>query len=125
MNITHSGLAASSEEKADSFFIDILGLEKSTPKILDKELAHAIFGINDELSIIHYQGGNVHYEILVYQHYKAPENQIAHSCIQVPDLSNIVNKCRDAGMKVVEIPKGSVVLTFISDYDGNLFEVKE
>jgi hypothetical protein len=37
----------------------------------------------------------------------------------------MVRKCRDAGLKVVEIPKGSVVVTFISDYDGNLFEVKE
>ena len=125
MEIIHTGLAASSEEKADRFFIDILGLEKLIPKTLDKKLTQAIFGINSELLIIHYRGGTVHYEILVYQEYKAPEKQIAHSCIQVTDLVNIVIKCRDAGMKVVEIPKGSVVVTFISDYDGNLFEVKE
>ena len=125
MKIIHSGLAASSEEKADRFFIDILGLEKSVPKTLDRKLAQAIFGINDELLIIHYQGGTVHYEILVYQEYKAPEKQIAHSCIQVTDLINFVNKCRDEGLKIVEIAKGSVVITFISDYDGNLFEVKE
>ena len=73
MKIIHSGLAASSEEKADRFFIDILGLEKSVPKTLDRKLAQAIFGINDELLIIHYQGGTVHYEILVNQEYKAPE----------------------------------------------------
>ncbi len=125
MKIIHTGLAASSEEKADRFFIDILGLEKSVPKTLDKKLAQAIFGINNELLIIHYRGGTVHYEILVYQEYKEPENQIAHSCIQVTDLINILNKCREAGLKVVEVPKDSVVVTFISDYDGNLFEVKE
>jgi catechol 2,3-dioxygenase-like lactoylglutathione lyase family enzyme len=125
MKIIHTGLAASSEEKADRFFIDILGLEKSMPKTLDKKLAHAIFGINDELLIIHYLGETVHYEILVYKEFKAPEKQIAHSCIQVTDLINIVNKCRDAGVKVIEIPKDSGVITFISDYDGNLFEVKE
>jgi catechol 2,3-dioxygenase-like lactoylglutathione lyase family enzyme len=125
MKIIHTGLAASSEEKADRFFIDILGLEKSMPKTIDKKLAHAIFGINDELLIIHYLGETVHYEILVYKEYKAPEKQIAHSCIQVTDLINIVNKCRDAGVKVIEIPKDSGVITFISDYDGNLFEVKE
>ncbi len=125
MKIIHSGLAASSEENADRFFIGILGLEKSIPKILDKNLAQAIFGINNELLIIHYQGGAVHYEILVYQDYKAPEKQIAHSCIQVTDLIHIVNTCRDAGLKVVEVPKGQVVVTFVSDYDGNLFELKE
>lgn len=125
MKIIHIGLAASSEETADRFFIDILGLEKSGPKIIDKKLTQAIFGIDDELLMIHYQGGTVDYEIFVYQEYKAPEKQLAHSCIKVNDLEKIVNKCKDAGLKVIEFPKGSVVVTFISDYDGNLFEVKE
>jgi catechol 2,3-dioxygenase-like lactoylglutathione lyase family enzyme len=125
MEIIHTGLAASSEENADRFYIDILGLEKSEPKILEKKLTQTIFGIKSELLIIHYQGGTVHYEILIYQGHKAPEKQIAHSCIKVHDLPDIVNKCRDARMKVVEVPKGSVIVTFISDYDGNLFEVKE
>jgi catechol 2,3-dioxygenase-like lactoylglutathione lyase family enzyme len=125
MKIIHTGLAASSEEKADRFFIDILGLEKSEPKMLDKKLTQAIFGINNELLMIHYQDGAVHYEIFVYKEYKAPQKQVAHSCIEVGDFPKIVNKCRDAGMKVVEVPKGSAVITFISDYDGNLFEVKE
>jgi len=125
MNIVHTGLAASSEENADRFFIDILGLEKSILKTLDKKLTQAIFGINNELLIMHYRSGNVDYEILVYQEYKAPEKQIVHSCIQVNDLKNIVYKCRNAGMKVVEVPKDSGIVTFISDYDGNLFELKE
>lgn len=125
IKFVHTGLAASSEEKADRFFIDILGLEKSEPKLIDKKLTHALFGINDKLLMIHYQSGTVDYEIFVYQEYKAPEKQIAHSCIKVNDLENIVNKCRDAGLKVIEVPKGSVVVTFISDYDSNLFEVKK
>ncbi len=125
MKLIHTGLAASSEEKADRFFIDILGLEKSAPMILDKKLTQAIFGINDDFLVIHYRGGTVHYEILVYREYKAPERQIAHSCIQVTDLINVVNKSREAGLKVVQVPKGSGVVTFISDYDDNLFEVKE
>jgi catechol 2,3-dioxygenase-like lactoylglutathione lyase family enzyme len=125
MKFIHTGLASSSEEKADRFYIEILGLEKSIPKTLDKKLAQAIFGINDELLIINYQRGTVHYEILVYREFKAPEKQITHSCIQVADINEIVNKCRAIGLKVVEVPKGSGVVTFISDYDGNLFEVKE
>jgi len=121
----HTGLAASSEENANRFFIDILGLEKSEPKIIDKKLTHALFGIDDELLMMHYRSASVDYEIFVYQEYKAPEKQIAHSCIKVNDLKTIVNKCKDAGLKVIEVPKGSGVITFISDYDGNLFEVKE
>ena len=125
MKIIHIGLGASSEEKADRFFIDILGLEKSEPKTIGKKLAQAIFGINAELLMLRYQGGTVYYEIFVYPNHKVPEKQIAHSCIEVTNLVNIVNKCRDGGLKVVEVPRDSGVIIFISDYDGNLFEVKE
>lgn len=125
MKIVHIGQAASSEEKADCFYIGILGLEKSEPKILDRKLVKAIFGIDNELLMIHYRGQTIHYEIFVYQGYKAQDKNTAHSCIKVTDLEKIVIKCRDAGLKVTEVPKGSVVVTFISDFDGNLFEVKE
>ncbi len=125
MDFIHAGLAASSEEKADRFYAGILGLEKSLPKTLNKDLAQNIFGIDDELLILNYRDKNVHYEILVYQDYKAPEKQIAHTCIQAAGLKDIVNKCSGVGLKVVQIPKGDIVLTFISDYDGNLFELKE
>lgn len=125
MKFIHTGLAASSEERADRFFTGILGLEKSTPKVLDKKMTHAIFGINEDLLIINYKNENIHYEILIYGEYKAGEQQIAHSCLQVTGLTDIVKKCRNEGLKVVEVPKGTGIVTFISDYDGNLFEMKE
>jgi catechol 2,3-dioxygenase-like lactoylglutathione lyase family enzyme len=125
IKFVHTGLAASSEEKADRFFIDILGLEKSEPKIIDKKLVHALFGIDAELLMVHYRSTSVDYEIFVYGEHKVSEKQIAHSCIKVNDLEKIVNKCKDAGLNVIEVPKGSSVITFISDFDDNLFEVKE
>ena len=125
MNFIHAGLASSSEKNADLFFKDILGLEKSEPKYLDRKLSQAIFGIDKELLMMHYRGGNIDYEILVYEDYKSPEKQIAHSCIQVAGLKDIVDKCRKADLKVVEVQKSSGFITFISDYDGNLFEMKE
>ena len=125
IKFVHTGLAASSEKKADRFFIDILGLEKSEPKIIDKKLSHALFGIDAELLVIHYRSEALDYEVFIHQAYKAPEKQIAHSCIKVNDLKTIVGKCKDGGLKVIEVPKGSGLITFISDYDGNLFEVKE
>ncbi len=125
MDFIHIGLPASSQQNADSFFANILGLEKSIPKILDQSLAQSIFGINYEILIIHYRNSNIDFEILVYHDYKPSEKQIVHSCIKVTSLKNIVNKCKTANLKVIEIPKGSTILTFISDYDGNLFELKE
>lgn len=125
MDFIHAGLAASSEEKADRFYGGILGLEKSPPKTLAKDLSRNIFGIDQELPVLNYRAENVHYEILVYKDYRAPEKQITHTCIRVAGLKDIVDKCSGAGLRVVQVPKGEVVLTFISDYDGNLFELKE
>jgi catechol 2,3-dioxygenase-like lactoylglutathione lyase family enzyme len=125
MEFVHTGLGASSEEKADRFFVGILGLEKSEPKTLDRKLSRALFGINDELLMLNYRGGSAHYEVFVHQGHETPRNQVAHSCLRVNDLAEIVEKCRAAGAKVVEVPKGSGVVTFLSDFDGNLFEMKE
>jgi len=125
MKHLHTGLAASSEEKASLFFVDILELSKSESRIIDKRLVRTIFGINHELLMIHYKGTTVDYEIFVVEGFKAPEKQIGHSCLKVTDVKNIVNRCRNAGLKVVEVSKGTGIITFIADYDGNLFELKE
>ena len=125
MTIIHIGLVASSIEKADLFFINTLGLKKSETKIIDKKITHEIFGINRELLSVHYRDETVDYEILVHQGYVARENQITHTCIKVTNLEDIVNMCRDAGLKVSRIPNKSKFVIFISDYDGNLFEIKE
>lgn len=125
MKFIHTGLPASSEKKADSFFVDILGLEKSAPKTLNKNLSQALFGINNELPVINYKDENIHFEIIIYPDYKIPDKQIAHFCIHVNDLKNFISKCKNAHLEVTEVQKetGSVV-TFVSDYDGNLFELK-
>lgn len=125
METIHTGLGASSEDKADRFYVDILGLKKSEPKILDKTLCQSLFGINEKLLMIHYRGENVHYEIFVYQEYMAPRNQVAHSCLKITDSTKIVDKCKHAGVKVIEVPKDSGIVTFVSDHDGNLFEIKK
>lgn len=125
MDFVHTGSPASSEEKADRFYAGILGLEKLPPKTLARDISRNIFGIDRELLVLNYRDKTVHYEILVYPDYKAPEKQITHTCIRVPGLKDFVDKCNGAGLKVVQVPKGDAVLTFISDYDGNLFEVKE
>ncbi len=124
MKYIHTGLAVSSEEKADRFYCDILGLEKSESRIIDRQIVRTLFGIDHELTMIHYQGGTVDFELFVQKGYKAPERQIAHTCIKVANLSDVLARCLKAGIRVVEVPKKSGNITFISDYDGNFFELK-
>jgi len=63
MILRHVGLVSSSEEKADVFYADLLGLIKSEPKLLSLELAKAIFNVDRELVTINYQDAHIHFEI--------------------------------------------------------------
>ena len=124
MILRHAALTCSSEKKSDKFFKHLLGLEKSEPKILPCALSKAIFGVDSELEIINYLDGYVHFEIFISSHSMNSVRQIEHVCLEVEDLEGFLKKCRNLGVEVSQIPKGDRALTFIRDYDGNLFEIK-
>jgi catechol 2,3-dioxygenase-like lactoylglutathione lyase family enzyme len=123
MLLKHAGLTCSAEDKADKFYQDLLGLNKSEPKILPSDLSKAIFNVNAELSIINYLDENVHFEIFITNRIGNNSEQIAHLCLEVDDLSGFIEKCRSMSVEVALIPKGAKTLTFIKDFDGNLFEI--
>lgn len=125
MEFIHTGLAVSSEENADRFYIGVLELEKLEPKMIGRELVQALFGIDQELPVLQYRRGTVHFELFVSQGYRAPKGQLAHACLAVADLKAVLSKCRDAGVRIIRAEKPTGTVTFIADHDGNLFELKE
>ena len=125
MEFVHTGLAVSSEKNADRFYRDLLGLEKLEPKTLPEDLSQALFGVNEDLTVINYKSDALHMEIFVSPSYKAPDKLIAHECIKVRDLDGFLTQCKAAGFKVLEVPKGQSVVIFVSDFDGNQFEIKK
>ena len=53
------------------------------------------------------------------------EKQIGHVCIDVDDLDQFLADCNALEVEVRRVPKGDSQVTFIADYDGNLFEIKQ
>ena len=125
MILQHVALTCSSEKKSDRFYINLLGLEKSDPKILPMTLSKAIFNVDTELMMINYRGEKVHFEIFITGNLINDAMQIEHVCLEVDDLQSFLKKCNDLGIEVSQIPKGDRTLTFIRDFDGNLFEIKQ
>ena len=125
MLLRHVGLTCSSEENSDKFYRDLLGLKKSGPKTLPAELSRAIFNFDAELQIINYMDENVHFEIFIHSQNRHHAGLIEHSCLDVGDLEIFLEKCRAMEVEISQIPKGDKTLTFIKDYDGNLFEIKQ
>ena len=124
MLLKHVGLACSTEDNADRFYQELLGLNKSEPKMLPSDLCRAIFNIDAELPLINYTGEKVHFEIFIAGLVDELSGQITHQCLEVDGLSAFIEKCRSLGVEILQVPKGAKVLTFIKDFDGNLFEIK-
>ena len=124
MILRHVALTSSSEEKSDNFYQALLGLKKSKPKTIPPALSKALFDINSELKIINYLDENLHFEIFVTSHNNSSVRRIEHVCLEVDDLAAFLEKCRTLQVKIVQVPRENKPLTFISDDDGNLFEIK-
>jgi catechol 2,3-dioxygenase-like lactoylglutathione lyase family enzyme len=125
MRILHIGIGATSEGNADLFFRELLGLEKAAPATLSAELCRGIFAIDRELRVVHYQAEGVHVEAFIDPLYRAPEPTVLHACLEVDDRDGLLARCAAAGLRVSRTPKGDSFVCFVSDPDGNLFEVKE
>ena len=125
MLLRHAGLTCSTEDNADKFYRDLLGLNKSEPKTLPADLAQAIFNLDAELKMINYMDDHIHFEIFIAKQFSTSQRQIEHQCLEVDDLKGFIEKCRSMEVEVALIPKGDKTLTFIKDFDGNLFEITQ
>ena len=124
MLLRHVALTCSSEKKADRFYKNLLGLEKSEPKTLSRRLSEAIFKVDSELTMIHYQNEKVHFEIFITDHAINAFRPIEHVCLEIGDLPRFLKKCAELDINTSRVPRGDRILTFIRDDDGNLFEIK-
>jgi hypothetical protein len=125
MRILHTGLGASSEKNADLFFQELLGLVKAAPISVSAELCRSIFAIDRELRIISYKAEGIHFEVFIDPLYRAPEQTVLHTCLEVDNQAGFLKKCGATGLKVSRTPKGDSSVSFVFDFDGNPYEVKE
>ena len=124
MQLIHIALVSSSEEKADRFYSGVLGLQKVNEKTIPATLSDQLFKVNSELKIVNYANDNIQVEIFIHDTHRMEPDGIEHICLAVDNLETFMEKCRKMGVAIARIPKGDATITFIKDYDGNLFEIK-
>lgn len=124
MILKHVALVCGSEDKCNTFYGQLLGLTKTDSKILPRELSRQIFELDSELKIINYAGDDIHFEIFIAGRKSLDHKRIEHVCIEIEEMESFFERCQSLGVKVLKIPKGDKLLVFITDYDGNLFEIK-
>ena len=124
MKWAHMGVASRSEAEADRFFVEVLGLTKSGPKMLPASVSDGIFGVAAELAMIYYEGEGLTFEVFVDPARERSNDSIIHACLAVDDRDAFLAHCEIHDVEVIRVPKGDNLLTFIRDYDGNLYEIK-
>lgn len=126
MFLKHVALVCGSEKKSDKFYKDLLGLKKQDPKTLPEELSAQIFNRASQYQIINYADDGTHFEIFIDDRLDPGRNdrKIEHICIEIEDLEAFIEKCRALAVNILQVPRGEKHLTFVRDFDGNLFEIK-
>jgi catechol 2,3-dioxygenase-like lactoylglutathione lyase family enzyme len=125
MLLKHVALTCSSEGESDKFYGQLLGLNKVRSKILSSKLSLEIFNLEHEFKIIDYENENIHFEIFVSNQQTNTTKKVEHICLEVANLDLFLERCDEIGVNVLRIPKGVTFITFIKDFGGNFFEIKE
>jgi catechol 2,3-dioxygenase-like lactoylglutathione lyase family enzyme len=124
MKVSHLGLACRSEESAERFYEKFLGMKKLDRKTVPASLAGAFFGIPSDLAVLNYVRDDVYFEVFLHEGERPAAGYPAHVCLEVGDLEAFLERARAMEVSVVRAPKGDRWITFIRDFDGNLFEIK-
>jgi catechol 2,3-dioxygenase-like lactoylglutathione lyase family enzyme len=125
IRLNHVALVCSSEENASDFYGSILGLERMRTSVLPAGLAQQIFGIDQECQMLVYGNDRFTAEVFVAADVPRRQASFEHVCIEVEDVEAFVRECESRQVSVNRIFKGERLLTFVKDFDGNLFEIKE
>jgi catechol 2,3-dioxygenase-like lactoylglutathione lyase family enzyme len=125
MRLHHVGLTCSSQENADRFYGGLLPLQKIKTTTLSEGLAGQIFDTAQECQIILYANETFAVEVFVPASPSGKRAPFVHLCLEVESREEFVERCQDMALPVKRIERGDSALTFIEDFDGNLFEIKE
>ena len=123
VQLLHVALQNESIDQAELFYESVLGCKKKKTFRLEKTLAKEIFGLDQELEAIQFDG-----EIGMFEIFICPSTSQAsaqHVCIAVKDRDSFLLTCRRYDIVTQLVHRGEKTLYFIRDFSGNLFEVKE
>jgi hypothetical protein len=126
MNIEHIALAANSEKQSDSFFIELLGLEKTRNFIVSEDLMEKFFDVKKEQYIIRYNSNDIDIEVFITQDNSKALDTWTHTCILINDREKLVKKAIEMGYEVIKVPRkdSDNYYLFLKDGYGNRYEIK-
>jgi len=127
MKMDHVGLGSNSEQDADKFFIELLGLEKTRSFSISAHLNEKFFNIKQEQQIIRYGKGDLNFEVFITENSEKAKDVFTHPCLVIDQRDGFLNKAQTLGFPIIKVPRkeSDSYYLFIKDLFGNLYEIKE
>lgn len=124
MRIEHVGVVNRTEAEAERFYAGVLELPRVKVGTVSAPLAFQIFGISEELPMVVFARAETKVEVFIVPGWLPASQNIAHACLAVQDLTGLLARAEAAGARVIRAEHLGKVVHFLSDYAGNLVEVK-
>ena len=126
-NLEHIAVAANYESDSDSFFIELLGLEKTRSFTVSTNLMEKFFGVSREQKVLRYEKGSLSFEVFITNDESKANDTFTHSCLLIENRDVFVDKATSLGYDVIKVPRkeGVGYYLFIKDSFQNLYEIKE
>ena len=127
MKVEHIAVGYNSEEGADKFFIELLGLKKIRSKLVTADLMKDFFGIKKEYKFVIYKDDESTFEVFITNDKSSVKDKFTHSCLFVENRDEFLTRASSMGYKTVKVPRKDShgYYLFIRDSFQNLYEIKE
>ncbi len=126
MRISHVALASGSEETANRFYKEALGLKELRSTVIPAGLSKSLFGIDREFKVIDFGNEEMKFEVFVAGDERdVPSRRLDHVCLEVESREALLKRWEEMGFEILRVPKGDSLVIFLKDEDRNLFEIKE
>jgi len=127
MKIEHIAVGYNSEEEADRFFIDLLGLKKIRSKSVPEDLMKKFFSVKRESKFVLYGNQDSNFEVFITNDNSRAQDVFTHSCLLIENRDEFVDKASSMGYDLVKVPRkdSNGYYLFIKDGFRNLYEIKE
>ena len=126
MKINHIAVSSNSEEKADDFFNNLLGLKKVKSFVVSDDLMEQFFKIKREQRIVRYENDVLSVEVFITDDNSQACDRFTHTCLVIEDRVSLIERARKLNIEVIKVPRkdGDNFYLFLKDFYGNLFEIK-
>ena len=126
MKIDHIAVSSNSEEKADKFFNNLLGLKKVRSFVVSDDLMEQFFKTKREQKIVRYENEVLSVEAFITNDNSQTCDKFTHTCLVIEDRIGLIERAKKLNIEVIQVPRkdSENFYLFLKDSYGNLFEIK-